>query len=277
MAVNIYKIVTDRIIEQMKKGIIPWHKSWKSSGGAINYVTRKPYRGINIMLLDRDGEWLTFKQCKDCGGKIKKGEKSSVIVFYKLLERENEETGEKETAHFLQYSNVFHISQCEGIESKLTTETNSDEEQPEPIEMAETVIRSYVEKTGVKFDNDFLSSGAYYKPYSDTVVMPKLKEQFESAEEYYSTAFHELAHSTGHKTRLDRFKAHQSRKEYAREELIAEISSAMIMNKIGIEQDSTFKNSVAYLQSWIKVLSNDYQAIVKASQGAEKAVEYILN
>lgn len=273
MSVKIYDMVTQRIIDQLQNNIIPWRKPWHGNA-PINFISRKPYRGINLLLLPQGGEWLTFKQCKDAGGNVRKGEKSSIIVFYSTLEKEDEH-GETKTIPFLKYSNVFHISQCEGVTSKL--EATTDNNSAEPIDTAQSILDGYINRTGVKYSHIGGSNRAFYQPSSDTITMPTMK-QFTSIEEYYSTAFHELAHSTGHKDRLNRITkvAAFGDEVYSREELTAEISSAMIMNFTGIELPETFTNSVAYIQSWIKAIRNDAQTIVRASGQASKATDMIL-
>ena len=111
---DVYAIVTERIIKQLEKGVVPWRKPWRGNP-AMNYVTRKPYRGINPMLLPYGGEYLTFLQARNLGGNVRKGEKSSMVVFFKPLEVDDNKTGEKRTIPLLKYSNVFHLSQIEGI------------------------------------------------------------------------------------------------------------------------------------------------------------------
>jgi antirestriction protein ArdC len=273
ISVNIYEMVTNRILEQLKNGVIAWRKTW-SGAEPINYISRKPYRGINLLLLPYGGEYLTFKQCKDAGGNVKKGEKSHMIVFYKMIEKENAD-GKKETFPLLQYSNVFHISQCEGIESKLSeVKANND---VEPIEAAQSVINNYINRSGVTLNHIEGSNSAFYRPSNDTITMPIIS-QFESAEEYYSTAFHEAAHSTGHISRLNRITeaAAFGSATYSREELTAEITACMIMNFTGIELQQTFENSAAYIQGWSKKLKEDVKAILTASSQAQKATDLIL-
>ena len=274
MTFNIYELVTSRIIEQLEQNIIPWRKCWRGSE-PINYITRKPYRGINLLLLPFGGEWMTFKQVKDSGGSVRKGEKSSLIVFYKTGEKVNDETGETETYPILQYSNVFHLSQTESIKSKLEP-VNIDAEI-EPIQAAQNIIDDYITRSDVKFHHVEGSNQAYYKATTDTITMPVIG-QFESAEEYYSTAFHEAAHSTVHRSRLDRISgaAAFGSGEYSREELTAEISASMLMNIAGIEQPQTFENSVAYIKSWIGKLKQDNKAIVTASGKAQRATDLIM-
>ena len=200
--VNVYQMVTDRVIEQMQKGIIPWHRPWTgASDGAINYVSRKPYSLLNQMLLGRDGEWLTWKQLKERGGSINKGAKAGMVVFFKKFSFIKEEpkvdgttSREECTVPVLKYYNVFHIDDCTGIESKLTDGQPASD--IEPVEQAEAIIAGYVgrEKT-LKFQNDQPSNRAFYRPSDDLVVVPMLT-QYAEVEEYYSTTFHELTHST---------------------------------------------------------------------------------
>lgn len=148
----------------------------------------------------------------------------------------------------------------------------------EPIEEADKIITMYVNREHLDF-KELPSNKAFYSPSCDRVVVP-MKEQYENINEYYSTTFHELTHSTGHKSRLDRLEtgaiASFGSETYSREELCAELSSAFMMNMLGIETPQTFKNSTAYIQGWLKALKNDNKFIVSASSKAEKAVNYIL-
>lgn len=277
MAANVYQMVTDRIIEELEKGFIPWQKPWTGvRSGAFNRISKKPYSLLNQMLLKHTGEYATFKQWQQLGGKIRKGEKSEIIVFWKIFEKEEiNDKGEKEKVSIpmLRYYNVFHISQVDGIEPLKEPLNNI-----EPIEAADKIIIDYVAREHIDF-SETKSNKAFYSPSSDRVVVP-LKEQYQNANEYYSTTFHELTHSTGHKTRLDRLKtgmdAAFGSETYSKEELIAEIGSASILNILGIETPQTFKNSAAYIQNWLQVLKNDNKFIVSAAGKAEKAVNYIM-
>ena len=276
MSINIFQIVTDRIIEQLDKNIIAWRKSWQG-GLPVNYVTQKAYQGINLLLLPHGGEWLTYRQAQEAGGSVKKGEKSSMIVFYKLMEKPKDNPDnpdEKEKFPLLRYSNVFHISQCEGIESKQKPiELNNIS----PIDNAEKALTDYISREKVNFRNVTGSNEAYYKPSSDTVIMPDIK-QFDMSEEYYSTAFHELAHSTGYKSRLNRLTETASfgSQTYSKEELIAEISACMVLNYLNVEIAETFENSIAYINAWRKKLKEDNKLILTASSQAQKATNLIL-
>lgn len=280
-------MVTDRIIEQMEKGIIPWQEPWTGGTGvAISYNSRKPYSFLNQLLLGKPGEWLTWKQIQDLKGTVKKGTKSKFVVFYQWVEKkvENPDTKgiEDHSYPILKWYNVFHIDDTEGIESKIV-KVEADN-TIKPIEKAEAVVNDYVEReskaTGFKFINNIESSRAYYSPSADEVVVPNLS-QYAIPEEYYSTAFHELTHSTMHEKRCNRKEENKmaafGSEDYSREELVAELGAAMLCNRIGIEAEKAFKNSVGYIQSWLKALKNDPKMIVWASGRAEKAAKYILN
>ena len=273
---DIYAAVTERIIEQMEQGIIPWQKPWISCGKAISRTTRKPYSLLNQMLLGRPGEYLTFKQCQQAGGKVKKGEKASMVVFWKFIEQEDEETGEKKEVPFLRYYNVFHIDQCEGITAKHTTET-AFPDGAEPLEAAQEIIYDYLSREGVKLLHEE-GDRAFYRPATDEVVLP-IPKQFISTAEYYSTVFHELTHSTGHAKRLNRLSKPSffGTEDYSKEELIAEIGAAALVNHVGLETNSSLRNNAAYLQNWLRVLKDDKRFIVSAAGRAEKAVNLILN
>jgi len=275
MSINIFQIVTDRIIEQLENNVIAWRRQWQG-GVPVNYITQKPYNGINLLLLPYGGEWLTFKQVQEVGGTVRKGEKSSMIVFFKMLEKDGggDADSAKEKFPLLRYSNVFHLSQTEDIESKQkSVELNN----VNPIEQAETALNDYIARSGVRWESVRGSNEAYYSPSLDKIVMPATK-QFTSSEDYYSVAFHEAAHSSGHQSRLDRISKDASfgNKEYSKEELVAEISACMTMNYLNLEIPQTFNNSVAYINAWRKKLKDDNKLILTAANHAQKATNLIL-
>lgn len=286
---KVYQMVTDRIIEQMQNGIIPWHKPWHMAGNAeemaINYVTRRPYSLVNQWLLLEPGEYLTFKQVTALGGKVKKGSKSRFVVFFTKVAYtvKNESTGEDEERSYplLRYYNVFRLADCEGIQSKIEKpEAGAVVELP-LCDEADAAINDYVfSQPTLSFQNDKPSDRAYYSPADDKVVVP-MRSQFDEMAEYYSTAFHELTHSTLTESRCNRKQdgagaSFFGSKAYSREELVAEMGAAMLCSNFGIDCEKAFKNSVAYLQSWVRELKNDAKAIVVAAGKAEKAVRYIL-
>lgn len=278
MGDSVYKMVTDRIIKELEKGEIPWRKPWTGvRTGAYSRSTGKPYSLLNQLLLGKAGEYLSFKQVTDAGGKIKKGEKSSFVVFWKPLpvtEKNKDGKEVKKIVPFLKYYKVFHIDQCEGIEPKYKEAQLKDFD---PIEEAEKILAEYSLREHVPIINE-KGNRAYYSPTLDEIHLP-LKEQFMDSAEYYSTAFHESVHSTGHESRLNRITAtaHFGNEEYSKEELCAELGSAILMNEVGIETPASFKNSTAYVQSWLNALKNDCRMIVTAAGKAEKAVKLILN
>ena len=277
-------MVTDRIIEQMNKGIIPWHQPWVGGNAmAISYTTRKAYSMLNQLLLGKPGEWLTWNQIQAKKGKVKPGAKSRFCVYCQFVKKEDisEEEEEKKRNGYLilKWYRVFHIDDTEGIESLCSTSAPCGDSLS-PISQAEQVIESYLSReAGLRFFNDQPSASAYYSPSRDEVVVPMLS-QYALAEEYYSTAFHELTHSTMHASRCNRQSESTITRfgdsAYSREELVAEIGSAMICNRIGIENEKAFKNSAAYIQSWLKALKNDNKMIVWAAKKAEEAARFIL-
>ncbi len=270
---DIYAEITNRIVAEMEQGIIPWRKPWMASGSAVSHVTGKPYSLLNQILLGSPGEYLTFKQCSDEGGKVRKGEKSHIVVFWKWLEKEDEKTGEKQTIPFLRYYNVFHIDQCEGIDPKYQKENPTP---ADPDAAAEAIISAYVEREGIKLEHRE-GDAAFYSPRADQIVLPLLR-QFKETAEYYGTVFHEMVHSTGHEKRLNLLAAtvNFGGEEYSKEELVAEIGSAALLNHAGLETESSFRNNAAYIQNWLKALKNDKRFIVSAAGKADKAVTYIL-
>ena len=278
MKKNVYEMVTDRIIEQLEKGVIPWQRPWSGThSGAFNRISNKPYSLMNQILLQHDGEYATFKQWTELGGHIKKGEKSEIIVLWKVqpYEEENED-GEKvvKQVPILRYYNVFHISQVEGVEPLEDVKIS----ELEPVEEAEQIKLDYMNREHLEI-KEMISNRAFYSPAQDYIQVP-CKEQYQNIEEFYSTLFHEMVHSTGHKTRLDRLETSASAhfgESYSKEELVAELGSATLINMLGIESTKSFNNSTAYIQSWLRVLKNDSHFIVSASSKAEKAVKYILN
>ena len=181
---DIYKEVTDRIIAEMEQGIIPWQKPWIASNCCVAHTTGKPYSLLNPMLLGRPGEYITFNQCQKEGGRVKKGEKSHMVVFWKWIEQEDEETGEKKEVPFLRYYNVFHIDQCEGISAKHT-EAIALPDGAKSCDTAQEIICGYLSRQGVKLIQEE-GNRAYYKPSTDEEVLP-LRQQFINTAEYYST------------------------------------------------------------------------------------------
>ena len=285
---DLFQIITDRIVAELEQGVIPWQKPWSGTQGAISHTTGKRYSLLNQMLLGcRSGEFITFKEAQREGGHIRKGEKASMIVFWKFLDAaKRDDDGNvvhgtdgkpvMESVPFLRYYNVFHIDQCEGIQPRFA-EDPTPGEHLSPDDAAEQIVQDYAHHSGVKITVEH-SDRAFYQPSTDSVTVPELA-QFTSIAEYYSTLFHELTHSTGHASRLNRLckEAHFASEAYSKEELIAELGAAFLVNHAGLETSSSFRNSAGYIQSWLKALKDDKRLIVSAAGKADKAVAMILN
>lgn len=279
MKKSVYEMITERIIEQLENGVIPWQKPWSGThSGAYNRISNRPYSLLNQLLLKHGGEYATFKQWSGLGGKIRKGEKSEIVTFWKIQQIEEiNEDGEKTIKQLplLRYYNVFHISQVDGVEPQEQLKISD----LESIEEAENIKNEYMNREHLKIF-ETVTNKAFYTPTFDYIEVP-CKEQYQNIEEFYSTLFHEMIHSTGHKNRLGRLEtgasAHFGSKTYSKEELVAELGSAALVNMLGIETEKSFRNSGAYIQNWLQALKNDNKFIVSASSKAEKAVKYILN
>jgi len=273
---KVHDIVLEKILQQLEKGEIPWKKGWIEAP-PINYVTRNPYTGINVLLLSKGGEYLTFRQIQQLGGRIKKGAKAEIVVFFKpytkIVEEEDPETGEvienEKELLVLRYYHVFHLSDIEGIPSKLKKVEHN------PLQEAEKIIAGYKDAPKITHDDP---NEAYYNAAKDLINVPE-KGLFYDIYEYYSTLFHEIIHSTGHPKRLGRFKEDEGdifgSETYSLEELVAEIGAAMLCQHAKIVE-KTIKNNTAYIQAWLKQLQNNKHWIFTAAGRAQRAVDYVL-
>lgn len=270
---HVNEIVTQKILEELKKGSVPWHQPWLMAGHNKNLISKKPYRGINVFLLGYGHQspwWVTFKQAMDLGGTVKKGEHGTIVVYYKLneyVDESNDNTVRK--IPLLRYYNVFNVEQCEGLDSKIPPTMSRVIDR---IEECEKVVEGYTNKPHM-----MKSDRAAYAPHFDNLFMPPINS-FNTAEDYYAVLFHEYVHSTGHPDRLARKEIEYVKpfgsEDYSKEELVAEIGSIFLYNKVGIE--SPFKNSMAYINTWIKRLSDDHNLIISAASQAQKAYDYVL-
>ncbi|MFP5041628.1 ArdC family protein [Parasediminibacterium sp. JCM 36343] len=283
--IDAYQAVTDRIIELLEAGTVPWQKPWVEAGLPCNAESRKPYNGINVFLLACLGYeknlFLTWQQIQQSGGKVKRGEKGHIIVFYKKIQKKDEgkenedanETKKSKTKGFLRYYKVFNVAQCDNLPEKFTIEAMA--EPFSPIEQCESVINAMPQcpKITVKGEK------AFYDPLADSIQMPT-KKLFPKPESYYATLYHELVHSTGHQSRLNRKEVAEKidfgSESYSLEELVGEIGAAYLQSFTGIVNDS-HKNSAAYISSWLEVLKKDKHFIFTASRRAQHAVDFILN
>ncbi len=276
MSFDLYQQITDRIISELEKGKIPWRKPWNCSTGAISRATGKPYSVLNQLLLPKPGEYVTFKQAIEEGHPVKKGEKASMVYFFKFIDTEDKDTGETKKIPLLKYYSVFHISQCDGMKPRYAASESFDSSL-KPDDRAEQILQDYIARTGVTLKKE-RSNRAFYRPVTDIIVVPELS-QFADSAEYYSTVFHEAVHSTGHPIRLNRIMdtARFGSEIYSKEELVAELGAAYLIKATGLETPSSFRNSAAYIQGWLSALKNDKRFIVSAAGKAEKAVKLILN
>lgn len=270
MGINVYEVITDRILTMLKDGVVPWRQPWTAASAPKNLVSKKEYRGVNVLLLGTQKYtspyWCTYKQCTEKGGQVRKGEKSTPVVFWKITEDKNDAT---KKSFILRYYNVFNVGQCDGLDVPAVESGRVNN----PIRECENLVRLY--KTMPRIEHG--GGRAYYNPSFDYIGMPT-RESFHSPEEYYSTLFHELVHSTGHKDRLDRegitnpikFGSH----DYSFEELVAECGSAFLCGRAGIG-NRVIDNQAAYISSWVGKLKSEPRWIVEASSKAAKAVDYI--
>jgi antirestriction protein ArdC len=216
--------------------------------------------------------YLTFEQAKQLGGNIAKGAKSTLVVFWKLLESEDKD-GEKKKTPFLRYYRVFNLTQTEGIDPKKIPDVNAHDHDFNPITAAESLVYNWKDCPKIELDHD----SAYYAPSIDTVCMPNPRNFFHD-EQYYSTLFHELVHSTGHRSRINRHEKitdHKfGSKDYSQEELVAEMGAAYLCGITDMEP-TTIENNAAYIKSWIRKFKDDPKVLVMAAAQAQKAVDYI--
>ncbi len=280
---KVYDVINNRIMELLEQGTVPWRKPWNAdSNMPKNLISRKDYRGVNVFLLScmpfGSPYWLTFKQVQDRGGYVRKGEKSTPVVFWKWIDKkdadiqDNEITGTKGKVPLLRYYSVFNLDQVEGIKAPEPQEIIKEFN---PIQKAEEAIAAMPLRPDIKYGGN----RAYYSPSNDYIQLPH-QHTFQSPEEYYSTAFHELAHATGHTSRVGRksilepsyFGSH----EYSKEELVAEMGAAFLCGHTGIE-NRTIQNSAAYIQGWLRKLKDDKTLLIHAAAQAQKAADFILN
>lgn len=290
MKTDIYEKITAKIIAMIDKGEIAWQKPWVASFSCKSGATKNPYSLLNQLLLGaRPGYYYTFHQVKERGGYVKKGAKATSIFFYKTLSYDcdakcpasevdgnTSDTTLKKNIPYLKEIRVFHQEDIEGLTFPEDTAQNGYTHDMDAT--ADKVIEDYVTREHIFFECRE-GDRAFYRPSDDLVVVPP-PTAFKHLAEYYSTAFHELSHSTMTATRCDR-KAAQGitlfgSEDYSREELVAEISAAMLCHRTGVDTEKAFRNSVAYLQSWRNVLNNDPVAIVWAASRAEKAARFIM-
>tara|TARA_R110002020_G_scaffold292781_2_gene508159 strand:+ start:382 stop:1413 length:1032 start_codon:yes stop_codon:yes gene_type:complete len=288
---DIYQKFTDLIIEKLEQGVIPWKQPWHDIGMPANYLTKKPYKGINLWLLlscnHQYPYYLTFKQANTLGGKIKKGAKAIPICYWNFAFRDKktgkvipqERVAEYDLklvsrSGFLKEFKVFPIENIEGIEWEFPEikEAVSLPDNEQCRKIYEEMLRAP--------ELVHNGSSAYYRADTDHITMPE-RRLFSTVKNYYGVLFHELIHSTGHVSRLDRIGVSEPQQFasefYSKEELIAEMGAGYLNNLTGIMDHSLLDNSAAYIQNWLNELRNDKHLLIEAASKAQKAVDYILN
>lgn len=279
---DLYSSVTQTILDALERGVVPWRKPWRSFNSLpVNAISNRPYRGVNAFLLGitpyADHRWLTFKQVTEQGGKVRKGEKASLAVFWKLWEPNDSDSNEDETEKqrrvpILRHYHLFNAEQCENL-------TLPELYQPLEVERHQRIQRA--EQIIAEMPNPpTISEGgrsAWYRPSTDQVQVPKLSA-FTSPDTFYATLFHELGHATGHESRLARKgvtnQVQFGSGTYSQEELVAELTSAFLCAKAGLD-NSLLADSASYIDGWLDVLSSDRKAVVYAAAQAQKAADYI--
>ena len=287
---KIYQVITDQIVAALEKGVIPWKQPWKGKTGfPRNAKSGKVYRGVNVFILHFKGIangytsplWLSYKQAVDMGGKVKPGEKGTPVTFWKPFEIADEtaKSGKKRIM-MIRYYTVFNYEQTEGVKlPKKMAELNKPVKASEftPIEEAQRIIETYVSNGGPKIKHG--GDRAFYSPDLDSITLPD-QESFKDAEHYYSTAFHECGHSTGHKDRLGRVGVLQHNgfgsSTYSEEELVAEMTAAYLNGEAGLSVDLLIEDNAAYLGHWLSVLRANPKLIVTIASQAQKAADHVL-
>ena len=273
---DLYQTVTDKIVAQMEQGVLPWRKDWSSVGSSIpmNATTERAYSGINVLLFWSSADkgyakprYLTFKQARDAGGNVRKGEHGRKVYFYKQLTVTDKASGEEKDIPMLREYTVFNVAQCENLPDRIA---NGEHVAPRNQDEREADADAFIRATGADFRE--ATGVPCYVPSKDFISIPAFGA-FTSKPAFYATAFHELTHWTGAKSRLDRdlstrFGTHA----YALEELVAELGAAFLCAEFGFDVVS---RSAAYLDSWIKACKENPRAIFTAASKASKAAEYL--
>ena len=272
-----YQVITDRVLALLEQGTAPWRQPWDSTMGLPRSLfSQRPYRGINVWLLTAMGYpspfWGTFNQVKTAGGTVRKGERGVPVVFWKVYDKEDPETGDAEKRFILRYFTVFNAAQLDGV---AVPETAVTPHRFTPIERCAQLVGAMPHRPTILEGHQ----RAFYKPATDTLHLPS-PACFHSSEAYYATLYHELVHAVGHPSRLNRTTLTDlclfGSPTYAKEELVAEMGAAYLCGVCGIA-NVTLANSAAYLASWMQVLRDEPTMLVQAAAQAQRAADYIQN
>jgi antirestriction protein ArdC len=274
---DIYKQVTDRIIAMLNDGICPWKRDWSASPFTPRNWNGRIYRGINWLLLGSldypTPVFLTYKQARHLGGTVRKGERGHMVTFWKFFDiTDGDAPEDRRRIPMLRHYTVFNVAQCDGLPQLQAPA----EREFSAVATAEAVVQAMPQRPAIHEDG---KGRCYYRPSSDSVHMTQ-RRSFLSNEGWYSTLFHELAHATGHASRLNRpgiaDPAGFASETYSREELVAELTAANICAEIGISEP-VIENQAAYIQSWLNTLEQDPKALIWAAGKAARAADWILD
>jgi antirestriction protein ArdC len=284
---DVYGIVTEKIISLLEQGVVPWRRPWISTGFPRNLVSKKPYRGVNVFLLSASKYvspfWLTYRQASELGGHVRKGEESTLIVYWKVddveekgADADHEQAEPKSHRRFLlRYYRVFNVEQCELPQAALDKLPKIETHEHDPIEAAEKIIAGMPNPPEIRY----AGSKAFYSSITDRITLPP-RELFVSAEEFYATALHETVHSTGSQKRLARESILEAAafgsQTYSAEELVAEMGAAYLCAEAKIS-NVVLENQAAYVAGWLKKLRDDRKLLIHAAAQAQRAADYVLN
>lgn len=289
---TLFTEVTDKIITALESGTTPWRRAWQTGheGLPVSAVTGQHYRGINVMLLWTEAvnkgyesnRWLTFHHAFSAGGIVRRGEKATQVILFKPFKKpepygpvrgKTDETGEPPAFqyHMMARFHLFNTDQCDNLPGILRYRPSEPLPEPERHTLADKLVTA----SGVPVEHRHQRRACYF-PGMDRILMP-LAAQFQTPEDYYSTLLHELVHSTGHATRLARegivaTSGNKSDPRYGFEELVAEMGSAFLCAKLGIQGDLQHES---YIASWLSMLRADNKAVFRAARYAREAFEYL--
>jgi len=276
---DIYQTVTNRILDQLQSGTVPWRKTW-TTGLPKSLTSGKEYRGINILILGMTTHtsryWVTYREALKHQGHVRKGERATPVVYWKWrtpeeMQKQRVKAGKDDVAPCVPFVNaVFNLDQVEGVRSP---DDDVPQDGPKALDFAAKLLDPMPDKPAIRHSAMFQPA---YSRLTDDVLMPHL-QQFESEPEYYATLFHEIVHSTGHSKRLNRFKKTDGEfeKRYSFEELVAECGAAFLCGIAGIQNPDTDALQAGYIENWMEVFERDNRVLLRAASAAQRAVDYV--
>ena len=284
---DVYAIVTEKIINLLEQGVAPWRRPWTTTGLPRNLVSKKPYRGVNVFLLSASKYvspfWLTIRQANELGGHVRKGEESTAVVFWKVedLKQRTDDLADDESEantrrrFLLRFYRVWNLEQCELPQSVIDKLPKIETHEHDPIEAAERIIAGMPNPPEIQY----AGSKAFYSSITDRITLPP-RSLFESVEEFYATLDHEIIHACGSPKRLNRESVAEAAPfgspTYSREEMVAELGAAFLCAEAGIS-NAVLPNQAAYVAGWLKKLRDDRRLLIHAAAQAQRAADYILN